>query len=89
MKVKPSVYERLAAIVGEAKAGEVISLLEEELTTPCRDSDCRRRWPHSRLDLHRWRHAPLAPLTQGLLGWRCFECGKPTWHWIHRVKGTG
>lgn len=89
MKGEPSVYERLVAIVGETAADEVIELLEEELATPCRDADCLRRGPHARLGLHRWRHIAQAPLTQGLLGWRCFTCGKPTWHPVHRIKGDG
>lgn len=85
---EPSIRTRLAAIVGTDKAERVIAVLEEEAATPCRDTDCVRRRPHSRLAPHAWRHRAGDPRTWGLFGWRCFNCGHYVWRRIHRVGAT-
>jgi hypothetical protein len=76
--------DRIAAIAGPSTAEQIIELLDEEAAKRCRDRDCTRLWPHSSLAHHQWRHAPIAPLSPGLLGRRCFTCGRPTWRRIHR-----
>lgn len=84
MNSDPSITDRITSIVGEHNAERIISILDEEAATPCRDVDCMRRRPHSRLSPHLWRHAPNPPLTRSLFGWRCFTCGKATWRRIHK-----
>lgn len=85
---EPSLRDRLTAIVGTDKVERVIDLLDEEAVTRCRDDDCVRRRAHSRLDRHLWRHTAGAPLTRGLFGWLCFNCGRSTWRRIHRTGPT-
>lgn len=80
-----SVRERLTTVVGTDKAALVIGLLDEEAATRCRDADCVRRWPHSRIALHLWRHPAGAPTERGLFGRRCFNCGHYVWRRIHRA----
>lgn len=82
----PSIRDRITAVVGSEKARQVIDILDEELLTRCRDADCIRRRPHSRLAQHLWRHVPVAPLSPGLFGRRCFTCGRPTWRRIHKPR---
>lgn len=78
---------RLIFLVGPGKAVEVFALLDEEAASRCRDADCIRWWPHSRLARHLWRHECGAPRTRGLFGWRCFNCGQSSWRRIHRTGG--
>ena len=79
---------RIAAIVGPEATNRVIELLDEEAAHRCRDADCVRVWPHSRLARHLWRHAPVPPLSPGLFGRRCFTCGQPAWRRIHTIRSS-
>lgn len=81
-----SLHERIAAITSPAAAEEIIDILNEESLTPCRDRDCIRLLPHSRIARHLWRHEVGAPRTRGLFGWRCFNCGQSSWRRIHRAS---
>lgn len=85
---EPSLRDRLTGIVGTDKADRVIALLDEEAVTRCRDTDCVRLWPHSRIAQHLWRHPVGAPIGWGLFGRRCFNCGHYTWRRIHRAGPT-
>jgi hypothetical protein len=76
---------RLTAIVGPEATDRVIELLDEEAAQRCRDTDCVRRRPHSRLAPHLWRHPVGAPIVWGLFGRRCFNCGHYVWRRIHRA----
>lgn len=78
-------YNRIADVVGHEAAEQIVGILDEEGVQRCRDADCIRLVPHSRLSRHLWRHEAAAPLSFGLLGSRCFTCGKPTWRRIHRT----
>lgn len=80
-----NVRERITAIVGTSAAEQVIDILNDEAAHRCRDADCIRLLPHSRLARHLWRHVPVAPLAPGLFGRRCVVCGQPGWTRIHRV----
>lgn len=81
-----SLRDRIIAIAGPTAAERIIEVLHEEAATRCRDDDCLKRLPHSRLSRHAWRHEPAVPLTPGLFGRTCFTCGQPTWHRIHRTR---
>jgi hypothetical protein len=80
---EPSIRDRIAAIVGDKATRQIVEILDEEAVTRCQDADCMRRLPHARLARHLWRHVPVAPLSPGLLGRRCFTCGRPSWRRIH------
>ena len=79
-------YDRIAQLTGAEIAERVIEILDEEASQRCRDADCIRLFPHSRLSRHLWRHEAAAPLSLGLLGMRCFTCGRPTWRRVHRTR---
>lgn len=73
-------------ISAESTADEVIHLLDEEIAERCRDRDCARIFPHSRISAHLWRHEAEPPFTRVLLGWRCFSCDMRKGHRIHRIR---
>lgn len=79
-----SLHARIVAIAGTDAADRILDLLDEEAAQRCRDADCMRRLPHSRLARHLWRHRPGAPLTRGVFGRRCFNCGHYVWRRIHK-----
>ena len=69
-------------------ASHIIHAIEMEQRRPCKDQDCVRLWPHSRLGPHCWRHEASAPLGHPLPGfWTCFICHRPAWARIHRRLG--
>ncbi|MGV2914756.1 hypothetical protein [Streptomyces alfalfae] len=82
------IRNRIAEVVGAQSAEQIIHILEEEGAQRCRDTNCIRLRPHSRLSVHRWRHVAVAPLSPGVLGRRCLTCGQPSWRRIHRTGRT-
>lgn len=84
----PSLRSRITDIVGPESTEQIIALLDDEAGQRCRDADCIRLRPHSRLSTHLWRHVPVAPLSPGPFGQRCIVCGQPTWRRIHRTRNT-
>lgn len=84
----PGLHLSLTELLGEDLADQVITILDEQAAHRCKDSDCVRWWAHSRIARHAWRHQPSPPLAWGLLGPRCFDCGRYAWSRIHRQQGV-
>ena len=78
--------QRIAQIVGRDTAAQIMEMIEGDLRGRCRDADCVRFRTHPRLAFHLWRHDSVPPLTRSLLGWRCFACGRLSWHRVHRTS---
>lgn len=78
---------RIAGVAGPL-TDDIIEILDEEAGRRCRDTDCLRWWPHSRLARHRWRHVAGAPLSRGLFGMRCFNCGRRANSRIHKKSAS-
>ena len=96
-KVKParSLRDRIAlairrdalqGISAESTADAIVHLLDEEAAESCRDGDCARVLPHSRLSAHLWRHEAEPPFDRALFRWLCFSCGMRRGHRIHRLR---
>jgi hypothetical protein len=92
---EPGLRDRIALLIrkgnmkgsgAESTADAIVRLIGEEAAEPCRDRDCARILPHSRLSAHLWRHPAEAPFDRTLLAWLCFTCGLRRGHRIHRLR---
>jgi hypothetical protein len=91
----PGLRDRIALLIRrnalhgvspEATATVIVGLFEQEAAARCRDRDCARLLPHSRLSAHLWKHAAEAPFDRVLFAWLCFTCGLRRGHRIHRGR---
>ena len=70
----------------EATALAIATLVYREASTRCRDDDCARIFPHSRLSRHLLRHEAEPPFERVLLAWLCGCCGYPRGHRVHKAS---
>lgn len=91
----PNLRDRIALVIrndamegisAESTADAVVDLLDQELAARCRDEDCARILPHSRLSVHLWKHPAEPPFDHALFRWLCFSCGLRRGHRIHRRR---
>jgi hypothetical protein len=70
----------------EATALAITTLVYREASTRCRDRDCARLFPHSRLSRHLPRHEPEPPFELFVFAWLCSRCGYRRGHRVHRLR---
>lgn len=94
-KEAPNLRDRIALVIHQdtaegisagSTADAVIDLLDREMAERCRDRDCARVYPHSRISRHLWRHKAEPPFERALFRWLCFSCGLRKGHRIHRLR---